>query len=59
MLAQFQIINQGKIMLGNKMQRQWVISKVNATLSTTFVKYQILKILEFDCFTYIIQLQSS
>lgn len=54
MLAQFQIINQGKIMLGNKMQRQWVISKVNATLSTIFVKYQILKILESDCFTYII-----
>lgn len=43
MLAQFQIINPGEIMLGNKMQRQWVISKVNATSSTIFVKYSDLK----------------
>lgn len=39
MLAQFQTINSGEIMLGNNMQRQWVISKLNATLSTIFVKY--------------------
>lgn len=43
MLAQFQILNPGEIMLGNKMQRQWVISKVNATLSTIFVKYSDFK----------------